>query len=79
MQLKTQGTIAGHVAVSGRLVLERYNLADTRPDLAATDEYLKRTLRAHFALVYQPQTDLDTADESALMASLSARPGQGKA
>lgn len=81
VELKTQGTVAGAVAVGGRLVLERYNLADTRADLAATDEYLKRNLRAHFALIYQPLVDLDGSDDAALIASAdpAVRSGQGRA
>ena len=45
VQLKTQGTMAGRVAVGGRLTLERYNLADTRPNMAATDAYLRQYLK----------------------------------
>ena len=43
--LKTQGTIDGNVAVNGRLVLERFNLADHYPKRAVTDPYLTSELR----------------------------------
>jgi 3-hydroxyacyl-[acyl-carrier-protein] dehydratase len=43
--LKTQGTIGGGVAVTGRLVLERYNLADRYPARRKTDPYLRAELR----------------------------------
>jgi 3-hydroxyacyl-[acyl-carrier-protein] dehydratase len=43
--LKTQGTIDGNVAVNGRLVLERFNLADRYPKRAVTDPYLTSELR----------------------------------
>jgi 3-hydroxyacyl-[acyl-carrier-protein] dehydratase len=43
--LKTQGTIDGNVAVNGRLVLERFNLADRHPKRATTDPYLRNELR----------------------------------
>lgn len=43
--LKTQGTIDGGVAVTGRLVLERYNLADRYPARRNTDPYLRAELR----------------------------------
>jgi len=43
--LKTQGTIDGNVAVNGRLVLERFNLADRYPKRAVTDPYLRSELR----------------------------------
>src|SRR5690606_18786045 len=33
-KIKAQGTVDGGVAVSARLVLERYNLADENPDQA---------------------------------------------
>ncbi len=53
-QFKAQGAVAGQVAVSGRLVLERFNLADARPELAATDQYIKRQMKDQFSLLYQP-------------------------
>jgi 3-hydroxyacyl-[acyl-carrier-protein] dehydratase len=43
--LKAQGTIDGNMAVSGRLVLERFNLADRYPSRANTDPYLRSELR----------------------------------
>jgi 3-hydroxyacyl-[acyl-carrier-protein] dehydratase len=43
--LKTQGTIEGSVAVNGRLLLERFNLADRFPSRRATDPYLRSELR----------------------------------
>ena len=50
-QLDVQGTIAEGPAVSGRLVLERSNLADTRPELASTDEYIKRSLKQQLLML----------------------------
>lgn len=38
-KLKAQGTVQGNVAVSGRLVMARYNLADTNPGDGALDAY----------------------------------------
>ena len=43
--LKTQGTIDGNMAVNGRLVLERFNLADRYPTRRNTDPYLRDELR----------------------------------
>ncbi len=43
--LKTQGTIDGNIAVTGRLVLERYNLADRHPERRGADPYLRDELR----------------------------------
>lgn len=58
VHLKAQGAVAGKSAskpaVSGRLVLERFNLGDARPDLAATDVYLKAQLRHQLSLLYRP-------------------------
>lgn len=44
-QLEVQALVADGMAVSGRLILDRYNLADQRPELAATDEYIKQSLK----------------------------------
>jgi len=43
--LKTQGTIDGNLAVNGRLVLERFKLADRYPTRRNTDPYLRDELR----------------------------------
>ena len=51
-KFKAQGTVDGSVAVSARLVLERYNLAANHPGEAATDNYLKARLRELFQLLY---------------------------
>ncbi|MEX2114492.1 MAG: 3-hydroxyacyl-ACP dehydratase FabZ family protein [Pirellulales bacterium] len=69
VQLKTQGLVEGRIAVRGRLTLERYNLADKRPDLAAADDHLKQNLRAHLALIYRPQIDVDSAPDAGLIAA----------
>jgi 3-hydroxyacyl-[acyl-carrier-protein] dehydratase len=66
VKLKTQARLDDHVAVSGRLVLNRSNLADTRPSLTATDAYLKQCLRAHFAVVYPQSAEISSAAEAAL-------------
>ena len=54
-KLETQGTIDGVQTVSARLVLERYNLADTNPSKAATDAAVKTKMRELFALLYPPE------------------------
>jgi 3-hydroxyacyl-[acyl-carrier-protein] dehydratase len=53
-KLKAQGVVNGVTAVSARLVLERYNLADEDPGRALTDDVVKLKLRELFALLYQP-------------------------
>jgi 3-hydroxyacyl-[acyl-carrier-protein] dehydratase len=42
---KIEGQINGKPNLSGRIVLERYNLADTAPDQQIIDETLKRHFR----------------------------------
>jgi 3-hydroxyacyl-[acyl-carrier-protein] dehydratase len=51
-KLKAQGIVDGKTSVSGRLVLERYNLADTSPSRAHADEMVREQMRAQFALLY---------------------------
>ena len=53
-KLKAQGTVESGTAVSARLVLERYNLADTRADRAITDSVVTQKMRELYALLYQP-------------------------
>lgn len=52
--LKAQGTIDGNVAVNGRLVLERFNLADRYPKRSNTDPYLRAELRDVLKKLLQP-------------------------
>ena len=54
-KLETQGTVDGVQAVSAKLVLERYNLADADPNKAAADAAVKTKLRELFALLYPPE------------------------
>ena len=74
VQLKAQGTLEGRTAVSGRLVLERYNLADTRSQLAPTDSYLRRSLNAQFDLICRRPAETPATNGSPLMAQLGAAP-----
>jgi 3-hydroxyacyl-[acyl-carrier-protein] dehydratase len=55
VKLKARGSVDGRTTVSGRLVLAKYNLADTRPDYAAIDVAIKRELRKLFSLLREPQ------------------------
>ncbi len=52
--LKASGSVEGRTTVSGRLVLQRYNLADREPSLAASDEVVRREMRELFALLWRP-------------------------
>ena len=51
--VKAQGTVDGAVAVSGRLVLERYDLADRHPEQAPLDQYSRRQMQSKFATLYE--------------------------
>ena len=46
--IMARGTVNGSNAVSGRLVLERFNLADRHAQHAAFDPYLRREMRQNF-------------------------------
>ena len=46
--LKAHGTVDAKVAVSARLALSRYNLADDDPTQAATDQYTRKSAREEF-------------------------------
>jgi 3-hydroxyacyl-[acyl-carrier-protein] dehydratase len=60
-KLKVQGTVEGQVAVSARLVLERYDLSETQPQHQLTDQEVKQRMRGLFALLYQPQQSSELA------------------
>jgi 3-hydroxyacyl-[acyl-carrier-protein] dehydratase len=66
-EFKTQGVLDGRMAVSARLVLDRYNLADDRPDMAATDAYLKQYFRDQLAIVYRSTTGVAANTDSAMI------------
>ena len=59
-RLKTSGTVDGASAVSARLVLERFNLADRVPHRSATDDVVRKALRQDFDLLYQPSELLES-------------------
>lgn len=52
IRLKAQGTVDGQFAVGGRLVLVRYNLADTQPSRKYADDWIRKELRKKFQLLY---------------------------
>jgi 3-hydroxyacyl-[acyl-carrier-protein] dehydratase len=52
--VKARGEVDGKTTVSGRLVLSRYNLAETQPGQSQTDALVKRDLRELFDLLYRP-------------------------
>src|SRR5208283_5415027 len=55
-KVKAQGSVDGrtHTTVSGRLVLERYNMSDKDPLEAGSDEFLRQEMRNLWTLLYQP-------------------------
>jgi 3-hydroxyacyl-[acyl-carrier-protein] dehydratase len=54
-KLNVQGTVAGKTTVTARLVLERYDLAESQPLHALTDQLVKQQMRDLFGLLYQPR------------------------
>ncbi|MCA9247088.1 MAG: beta-hydroxyacyl-ACP dehydratase [Planctomycetales bacterium] len=50
-KLKVEGTVDGKLYVSGRLVVERYNLSDSKPNQEGSDNYVKCEQRKMFALL----------------------------
>jgi len=55
-KLKATGSMDDAVAVSARLVLERYNLADTDPSRAWSDQVIKQKQRELWALLDRQAT-----------------------
>jgi 3-hydroxyacyl-[acyl-carrier-protein] dehydratase len=52
--VEAQGCVDDKVAVSGRLILERFNLATERPEMANTDAYVRQKLRNQLAQIWPP-------------------------
>ncbi len=72
VEFKTQGNLDERMAVNGRLVLERYNLAETDPHMADTDAYLRQYLQSRLKLLYRPAEAFDAAVPSQPMATDAA-------
>jgi 3-hydroxyacyl-[acyl-carrier-protein] dehydratase len=51
--LKVRGCVDGRTTVGARLILERYNLAETRPEQASTDELVRQQMRNTFAVLWR--------------------------
>ncbi|WP_425614680.1 3-hydroxyacyl-ACP dehydratase FabZ family protein [Anatilimnocola sp. NA78] len=58
--IKAQGTIDGNVAVSARLVLEKFNIGDRFPARAQSDHYLRQWMRKVFQRLMQPAADAES-------------------
>jgi 3-hydroxyacyl-[acyl-carrier-protein] dehydratase len=52
-RVKAQAEVLDHVAVSSRLVLERFNLGDGDPSAAAIDAFVVERLRNTWTLLYR--------------------------
>jgi 3-hydroxyacyl-[acyl-carrier-protein] dehydratase len=50
--LKTQGSVDETLAVSGRLLLERYNLGDRHDNFGPVDPFISRFMRTEFERLY---------------------------
>jgi len=60
-QFEVQGFVHGEVALTGKLTLEHYNLADRRPTMSLTDEELKEKFRLQLSLRWKGDTVAATA------------------
>jgi 3-hydroxyacyl-[acyl-carrier-protein] dehydratase len=61
-RLKAKGMVEGRDAVSARLTLEKFNLADRTPSRSVTDATIITELRKDFHLLYDPPPPVeDTA------------------
>lgn len=60
-RIKAQGTVNGRATVSGRLILERSNLADEDPSRAVVDTFIVRKQRELFAVLWHPPVEASTA------------------
>lgn len=58
---KAAGMVGGEQAVSARLVLSRYNLADSDPSRDLTDQIIKLKMRELLALLYRPPVSVNCA------------------
>ncbi|HVX11062.1 MAG TPA: 3-hydroxyacyl-ACP dehydratase FabZ family protein [Pirellulales bacterium] len=56
VKVKAQGEVDGEQAVSARLTLATYNLADSDPERALADDVVKLKLRELFALLDRPRS-----------------------
>jgi len=52
--IKAQGWVGETVAVTGRLVLERFNIGDREPHLRAWDSHARAEMKQRFAQLYRP-------------------------
>jgi len=64
-KIKAEGRVDGEVQLSGRLVLERYNLAADGLGSPEADLYVKREMRKLFSLLYRPPKDAAPTDVAA--------------
>ncbi len=62
-RLKAMGRVNGEMTVSARLVLRRYNLADTDPSRAETDLALIEHLRGRFRLLWPALEEASVRDK----------------
>ncbi|MCE2790957.1 MAG: 3-hydroxyacyl-ACP dehydratase FabZ family protein [Planctomycetota bacterium] len=54
VKLKVEGTIDDRTAVSGWILVEKYNLADRGAASTATDQYLVREFKRKYRLLFNP-------------------------
>lgn len=56
--LKTAGTVDGESTVSGRLILQQFNLASRNPEMQSTDEQLVSSLKGLLNQLWVPESSV---------------------
>ncbi|MFN9344328.1 MAG: 3-hydroxyacyl-ACP dehydratase FabZ family protein [Planctomycetota bacterium] len=71
VKLKVEGTIDDRTAVSGWILVEKYNLADRGAASTATDQYLVREFKRKYRLLFNPlvSTALPSANPATAQAN----------
>ena len=63
---KVRGSVGEKTCVGGRIVLERYNLADTDPSQLPRDDFARADARERFVLLRGPESVVQTETASAV-------------
>jgi 3-hydroxyacyl-[acyl-carrier-protein] dehydratase len=61
---KVEGEVEGHPTLSGRIVLDRYNLADSDPHMAEVDARVRKYLRKVQKSILKPELAASLADKA---------------
>ncbi len=71
-KFKAQGTVDGRVNLSARLVLARYNLADTNPVCATSDAHVLRQMRLQWSVLWRPKVNAEANNSNGRQSTQTA-------